>query len=76
MTTKTKNLEVNGKKIKIVSRYCEGVIVRTTINGEKFLSNLEIMKDLTINDVGKKLFIDFFLQRSMDRAYIKWVSKQ
>lgn len=28
------------------------------------------------NTFGEKLFIDFSLQRAMDKAYIKWVSKQ
>ena len=68
-----RTFSVHGEKIKIVSRTCEGLCVRTTINGEKFFSNAEIVDD--VSTVNAENFFEIFIQRAMDKAYMKWVKK-
>ena len=70
---KQKTIIVNNKKIKIVSRYCSGLCVRTIINDKKYFSNIEIMKGIEISVVGEKDFIKLFIQKAMDIAFCKWL---
>ena len=71
-----KTFRVKSRKIKIVSRLCKGLCVRTNINREKFFSNFEIMKDKSVSKLGEEKFSKLFIKRAMDRAYLKWVKKE
>ena len=69
-----RTFSVNNEKIKIVSTLCSGSVpgVRTVINGKKYYSNFEIMKDYKVTENHKAVYEEF-IQRAMDLAYIKWI---
>lgn len=71
-----KTLVVNDEKIRIVSTLCVGLTVRTVINGVKYFSNFEIMKDYKITDNNHSEVSEEFIKRAMEKAYVKWVKSR